>query len=222
VSDEARPQIKYREAVEHDADALADIHPVLRQVYLNRGITQQQQLDRTLKNLPSFQSLSGIDSDVRIISDAIQSNKKILIVADFDADGATSCAVAIRGLRLLGAQHVDFVVPDRFKFGYGLTPEIVDVALKKKPDLIITVDNGISSVEGVAHATANGCQVIVTDHHLPPKILPKAHAIVNPQVLGDEFPSKAIAGVGVMFYVLLALRAKLNEMGAFRQTWQGC
>jgi len=215
VSDEARPQIKYREAVEHGADALADIHPVLRQIYLNRGVTQTQQLDRTLKNLPSFQRLSGIDSAVRIISDAIQSNKKILIVADFDADGATSCAVAIRGLRLLGAQHVDFVVPDRFKFGYGLTPEIVDVALKKKPDLIITVDNGISSVEGVAYATANGCQVIVTDHHLPPKVLPKAHAIVNPQVLGDEFPSKAIAGVGVMFYVLLALRAKLNGKGAF-------
>ncbi|HIL93085.1 MAG TPA: single-stranded-DNA-specific exonuclease RecJ, partial [Cycloclasticus sp.] len=152
---------------------------------------------------------------VSIIKEAIQQNKKILIVADFDADGATSCALAVRGLHMLGAVDVEFVVPDRFKFGYGLTPEIVDVALQSKPDLIITVDNGISSNDGVAHAMQQGCQVVVTDHHLPPKELPKADAIVNPQLLGDTFPSKAIAGVGVMFYVLLALRAKLTRDGAF-------
>jgi len=207
--------IKHREATTHDAGALADIHPVVRRVYLNRGVTQPEQLDRTLKNLPGFEHLSGITEAVKIIKSAIKAQKKILIVADFDADGATSCAVAIRGLRMLGATNVDFVVPDRFKFGYGLTPEIVDVALEFKPDLIITVDNGISSVDGVAYAIKKGCQVVVTDHHLPPQQLPIADAIVNPQLLQDEFPSKALAGVGVIFYVLLALRASLNEDGSF-------
>lgn len=208
-------QIKHREAVSHDAKDLAGLHPVLRQVYLNRGITQQEQLDRTLRDLPNYQSLTGIDTAVSIIKAAIYSDKKILIVADFDADGATSCAVAIRGLRLLGAKNVGFVVPDRFKFGYGLTPEIVAVALASKPDLIITVDNGISSVEGVAYAIEQGCQVVVTDHHLPPKLLPIADAIVNPQLINDKFPSKALAGVGVIFYVLLALRASLTKDGLF-------
>ena len=215
TSNSSTPNIKYREAVNCDANSLPDLHPILRKVYLNRGITRQEQLDRTLKNLPSFQTLAGIDSAVSIIKDTIQANKKILIVADFDADGATSCAVAIRGLSLLGARNVDFVVPDRFKFGYGLTTEIVDVALKLKPDVIITVDNGISSVEGVAYAVEKGCQVVVTDHHLPPKKLPNAQAIVNPQLLHDKFPSKALAGVGVMFYVLLALRTSLKKDGAF-------
>ncbi len=207
--------IKHREATAHDAGALADLHPVLRRVYLNRGVAQPEQLDRTLKNLPGFEHLSGITEAVKIIKRAIKAHKKILIVADFDADGATSCAVAIRGLKMLGATNVDFVVPDRFKFGYGLTPEIVDVALEFKPDLIITVDNGISSVDGVAYAIKKGCQVVVTDHHLPPQQLPIADAIVNPQLLQDEFPSKALAGVGVIFYVLLALRASLNEDGSF-------
>tara|TARA_R110002074_G_scaffold402342_1_gene608147 strand:+ start:88507 stop:90264 length:1758 start_codon:yes stop_codon:yes gene_type:complete len=215
VSNSSSPQIKRREAISSDVTLLSEVHPVLRQVYLNRGITHSDQLDRTLKNLPNYQHLSGIGGAVDIILRAIQTDQKILIVADFDADGATSCALAIRGLRMLGAKHLDFVVPDRFKFGYGLTPEIVDVALEHQPDLIITVDNGISSVDGVAYAVEQGCQVVVTDHHLPPKKLPNAHAIVNPQLLGDEFPSKALAGVGVMFYVLLALRAKLNEQGAF-------
>ena len=215
VSNSSSPQIKRREAISSDVTLLSEIHPVLRQVYLNRGITHSDQLDRTLKNLPNYQHLSGISGAVDIILRAIQTDQKILIVADFDADGATSCALAIRGLRMLGAKHLDFVVPDRFKFGYGLTPEIVDVTLKHKPDLIITVDNGISSIDGVAYAVEQGCQVVVTDHHLPPKQLPNAHAIVNPQLIGDEFPSKALAGVGVMFYVLLALRAKLNEQGAF-------
>ncbi|ORU89697.1 MAG: single-stranded-DNA-specific exonuclease RecJ [Cycloclasticus sp. symbiont of Poecilosclerida sp. M] len=210
--------MKYREAVSQDKSLLADVHPVLRQVYLNRGVVNKDQLDRTLKQLPSYQSLSGIDEAVRIIKEAIQTNKRILIVADFDADGATSCALAIRGLKMLGAKQVDFVVPDRFKFGYGLTPEIVDVALELKPDLIITVDNGISSIEGVAHAVEKGCQVIVTDHHLPSKQLPNADAIVNPQLVNDAFPSKALAGVGVMFYVLLALRAKLNEDGVYENS----
>lgn len=193
----------------------ADLHPVLRRVYLNRGITNGEQLDRSLNKLPSFNTLSGIERAVDLLFHGIQDNKKILIVADFDADGATSCALAVRGLRLLGVKQVDFVVPDRFKFGYGLTPEIVDVALQHSPDIILTVDNGISSIDGVAHAVSKGCTVIVTDHHLPPKQLPNAHAIVNPQLKGDDFPSKAIAGVGVMFYVLLALRARFKAEGLY-------
>ena len=192
-----------------------DIHPILRRVYLNRGISNNEQLDRSLNKLPSFESLSGIDKAVELLMEAIQDNKKILIVADFDADGATSCAVAVRGLRLLGAKHVDYVVPDRFKFGYGLTPEIADVALQQKPDLIVTVDNGISSVDGVAYVVSKGCKVVVTDHHLPPAKLPMADAIVNPQLKEDGFPSKALAGVGVMFYVLLALRSKYKSLGHY-------
>lgn len=216
MSDASGPQIKRRDAIDsQSAELLVDLHPVLRQIYLNRGVTHSDQLDRSLKNLPTYQTLSGIDVAVGLIKGAIQSNKKIMIVADFDADGATSCAVAIRGLRMLGAKQVEFVVPDRFKFGYGLTREIVDVALQSSPDLIITVDNGISSVDGVAHAIAEGCQVVVTDHHLPPQVLPKANAIVNPQLIGDSFPSKCIAGVGVIFYVLLALRASMKSDGLF-------
>jgi len=211
----AKPIIKRRDVISNDAALFSDIHPVLRQVYLNRGLNSNEQLDRSLKNLPSYQHLLGIDVAVDIIKKAIIDNKKIVIVADFDADGATSCTVAIRGLRLLGAQQVDFVVPDRFKFGYGLTPEIVDVALALKPALIITVDNGVSSVDGVAYARSKGCQVVVTDHHLPPKQLPQADAIVNPQLVGDLFPSKALAGVGVIFYVLLAVRAALKNDAYF-------
>lgn len=210
-----KPIIKRREVINNDAALFKNIHPVLRQVYLNRGLNCDDQLDRTLKKLPSYQHLLGIDTAVDIIKRAIAGNEKIVIVADFDADGATSCTVAIRGLRLLGAQQVDFVVPDRFKFGYGLTPEIVDVALALKPALIITVDNGVSSVDGVAYARSKGCQVVVTDHHLPPKQLPQADAIVNPQLVGDLFPSKALAGVGVIFYVLLAVRAALQNDGYF-------
>jgi single-stranded-DNA-specific exonuclease len=207
--------INTRQPSELEDNLSTDLHPILRRVYLNRGISNNEQLDRSLNKLPSFDSLLGIDRAVDLLAEAIEGNKKILIVADFDADGATSCAVAVRGLRLLGAQHVDFVVPDRFKFGYGLTPEIVKVALQHKPDLIVTVDNGISSVEGVAYAVSSGCKVIVTDHHLPPEELPIADAIVNPQLKGDGFPSKALAGVGVIFYVLLALRSRFKLMGLY-------
>jgi single-stranded-DNA-specific exonuclease len=193
----------------------SDIHPILRRVYLNRGISNNEQLDRSLNKLPSFESLSGIDKAVDLLIEAIQKDKKILIVADFDADGATSCAVGVRGLRLLGAKNVDYVVPDRFKFGYGLTPEIAEVALQQKPDLIVTVDNGISSVDGVAYVVSKGCKVIVTDHHLPPEQLPMADAIVNPQLKEDGFPSKALAGVGVIFYVLLAVRSRYKVTGQY-------
>ena len=208
--------VNTRKPLTLEDNLLSDVHPVLRRVYLNRGITNNEQLDRSLNKLPSFDSLLGIDKAVDLIIETIQDNKKILIVADFDADGATSCAVAVRGLRLLGAKHVDYVVPDRFKFGYGLTTEIAAVALQQNPDLIITVDNGISSIEGVAYAISKGCRVIVTDHHLPPVELPIANAIVNPQLKGDGFPSKALAGVGVMFYVLLALRSKYKSLGQYK------
>jgi len=208
--------IKTRQATEIEDQLPADLHPVLRQVYLNRGLTKAEELNRSLSGLPSFKQLSGIDKAVELLFAAIQANKKILIVADFDADGATSCTVAMRGLRMLGAKQVSFVVPDRFKFGYGLTPEIADVALLQKPDLVVTVDNGISSLEGVAYLKSKGCQVLVTDHHLPPKQLPNADAIVNPQLAGDDFPSKALAGVGVIFYVLLALRAHFKAEGHYQ------
>ena len=216
IPSSSSPVIQHREVVSSASDLLANIEPTLRRVYLNRGITSEAQLDRTLKHLPNYASLTGIERAVSLIKSIIQADKRIVVVADFDADGATSCAVAVRGLRMLGAKYVEFVVPDRFKFGYGLTPEIVDVALALKPDLIITVDNGISSVQGVDHAHSHGCQVVITDHHLPPSHLPAAEAIVNPQLKGDQFPSKALAGVGVIFYVLLALRAKLGEEGMFK------
>jgi single-stranded-DNA-specific exonuclease len=148
---------------------------------------------------------------------ALKANKKILILADYDADGATSCAVAIKGLRLLGAQQVSYVVPNRFEYGYGLTPEIVALAAQSEPDIIITVDNGISSFDGVEAARKAGIQVLITDHHLPGMTLPPALAIVNPNLDGDAFPSKALAGVGVIFYVLLALRAQLRAIHWFSE-----
>ena len=150
----------------------------------------------------------------RLLADAIAAQKKLLVIADYDADGATACAVAVRGLRAFGAQ-VDFIVPNRFEYGYGLTPEIVQLAAQSGPDILITVDNGIASVEGVAEANRLGMQVLVTDHHLPGDALPDAACIVNPNQPGCAFPSKNLAGVGVMFYVMLALRAEMRKRDAF-------
>ena len=161
--------------------------------------------------------LKGMDAAVQLLSQALERRQRILIVGDFDADGATASCVGVLGLRMLGAAHVDYLVPNRFDYGYGLTPEIVAVALERQPDLLVTVDNGISSLEGVAAAQAAGLKVLVTDHHLPSAQLPAADAIVNPNQPGCEFPSKALAGVGVMFYVLLALRAHLRSNGWFAQ-----
>ncbi len=151
-----------------------------------------------------------MDRAVALLAEALRAHKRILVVADFDADGATSCALVVRALRALGAADVRYVVPSRFEYGYGLTPEIVALAAKQQPDLIVTVDNGISSVEGVEAAHAHGIQVLITDHHLPGAVVPSAEAIVNPNRPGDSFPSKALAGVGVAFYVMLALRAHLR------------
>ena len=195
----------------------AEIHPVIRRILATRKLSSPKDLDHSLNRLPRPQMFLGMDNMVAKLIEAIEQHLRILIVADFDADGATSCAVAKRGLEMLGAAEVQYLVPDRFRFGYGLTPEIVEVASQQQPDFILTVDNGISSLDGVKAARACGIQVLVTDHHLPGKQLPEADAIVNPNLPGDSFPSKALAGVGVMFYVLSALRKALRESGWFQR-----
>ena len=192
-----------------------NLHPLLERIFLARGITSDLELDRTLAKLPSPWLLSGMEEMVEHLLVAINEQQKICIVADFDADGATSCAVAIKGLQLLGAGQVTFVVPNRFEYGYGLTPEIVELVKLQNPDVIITVDNGISSIDGVKAATDSGIKVLVTDHHLPGSNLPAATAIVNPNLFDDKFPNKSLAGVGVIFYVLLALRSRLRDINWF-------
>lgn len=199
---------------------LGDLPPLLTRLYAARGVSSEAELDKSLARLIPFQQLKGIDAAVDLLVTALEQRQRILIVGDFDADGATASTVGVLGLRLLGAAHVDYLVPSRFKFGYGLTPEIVAVALEREPQLLVTVDNGISSVEGVAAAKAAGLQVLVTDHHLPGAELPAADAIVNPNQPGCEFASKALAGVGVMFYVLMALRARLRALGWYATTPQ--
>lgn len=193
------------------------MHPVLRRIYLARNVRNQAQTENQLKQLLSFNELRNIEQAVALLTQALQQQQRILIIGDYDADGATSCALAVRALRALGAHHVDFLVPNRFEFGYGLTPEIVAVARTRQPDLIITVDNGIASLDGVEAAKRDNIQVLITDHHLPGNRLPAADAIVNPNQPGDRFESKHLAGVGVIFYVMLALRAALREQGWFAE-----
>ncbi|MET0346208.1 MAG: single-stranded-DNA-specific exonuclease RecJ [Casimicrobiaceae bacterium] len=187
---------------------------VLARLYAARGIGTPAELDHTLAALPSHAMLRNADVAAARLHRAIAARERIVIVADYDADGATACAVGVRGLRAFGA-NVDFIVPNRFEYGYGLTPEIVALAAARAPHLIITVDNGIASVEGVAAAAARGIDVLVTDHHLPGDALPSPAIIVDPNQAGCAFPSKHLAGVGVMFYVLIALRAHLRAAGAF-------
>jgi len=194
---------------------LGALPPLLTRLYAARGVQSAAELDKGLARLIPYQQLKGMDAAIDLLVLGLQQGQRMLIVGDFDADGATASTVGVLGLHMLGAAHVDYLVPNRFEYGYGLTPEIVAVALEREPQLLITVDNGISSVEGVAAAKAAGLTVLVTDHHLPGAELPAADAIVNPNQPGCEFPSKALAGVGVMFYVLLALRARLREMGWF-------
>ncbi|MCH8162905.1 MAG: single-stranded-DNA-specific exonuclease RecJ [Proteobacteria bacterium] len=200
-----------------ELDLPDDIHPVLKRIYAARDIKTADDLNYSLQMLLPFEDLSNIQEAVALLADAIKNNKRILIVADFDADGATSCVVGLQGLRQMGATDVVYVVPNRFQFGYGLSPEIVEVAAKMQPDLLVTVDNGISSVEGVQLARDKGIDVLVTDHHLPGEQLPNANAIVNPNQAGDKFPSKMLAGVGVMFYILVALRAHFREQNWFHE-----
>jgi single-stranded-DNA-specific exonuclease len=197
---------------------LGNLPPLLTRLYAARGVQSEAELDKALARLLPYTQLQGIEAAVELLVQALQQHQRILIVGDFDADGATASTVGVLGLRQLGAAHVDYLVPNRFEYGYGLTPEIVAVALEKAPQLLVTVDNGISSVEGVAAAKAAGLRVLVTDHHLPGHELPAADAIVNPNQHGCDFPSKALAGVGVIFYVLLALRARLRELDWFKQT----
>lgn len=194
---------------------LGDLPPLLTRVYAARGVRASSELDKGLARLIPYDQLKGIDRAVELLVQALETRQRILLVGDFDADGATASTVGVLGLRQLGAEHVDYLVPNRFTFGYGLTPEIVAVACERRPDLLITVDNGISSVDGVRAAKEAGLTVLVTDHHLPGPQLPPADAIVNPNQPECAFPSKCIAGVGVIFYVLLALRARLRAQGWF-------
>lgn len=222
------PQIRLRDVPPRIVWALeqAGVHPLLARLYAARGVRSIDELDNALGKLLPPSGLLGSDAAARALADAIGAHKRICVIADYDCDGATACAVALRGLRLLGAapETLSYVVPDRALHGYGLTPPIVDLALTQNPDrapeLLLTVDNGIASLAGIAHAHQRGLQVLVTDHHLPAQVdgravLPDADVIVNPNQPGCSFASKNLAGVGVMFYVLLALRAELRARGAF-------
>jgi single-stranded-DNA-specific exonuclease len=193
------------------------LHPVIARLYASRGVCSPDEIETELKKLHLPTGLKGCEEAAVVLADALTAKRRMLVVADYDCDGATACAVAVRGLRMFGAQ-IAYLVPNRFEYGYGLTPEIVALAARQpggQPDLLITVDNGIASVDGVEAANALGIDVLVTDHHLPGDALPPARAIVNPNQPGCTFPSKCIAGVGVMFYVLLALRAELRRRNAF-------
>ena len=193
----------------------AGIHPLLARLYAARGITSATEIDDDLTHLLPPGDLAGSEQAAHLLADAIAANRHICVVADYDCDGATACAVALRGLRLLGAQQTSYLVPDRISDGYGLTPAIADRVHALGAELLLTVDNGIASVEGVSHAQSLGLQVVVTDHHLPGDTLPAANALVNPNLPNCPFASKNLAGVGVMFYVLLALRSELRRRGAF-------
>ena len=195
----------------------AEVHPLLWRIYRARGLRDPAELARELPALIPPDHMAGLGQAVEVLAHALEARRRILIVGDFDADGATSCALGVLALRAFGHQAVDFLVPNRFEFGYGLTPEIVEHARAYRPDLIVTVDNGISSVAGVAAARALGWQVVVTDHHLAGRVLPDADALVNPNLAGNPFPSKALAGVGVIFYVLLGLRSRLRLSGWFER-----
>ncbi|MBP0620332.1 single-stranded-DNA-specific exonuclease RecJ [Cupriavidus consociatus] len=199
--------------------AAAGLHPTLARILAARGVARTAELATDLPELVPPGAMKGIGNAAIYLADAIAAGKRLLIVADYDCDGATACAVGVRGLRMLGAR-VEYIVPNRFEYGYGLTPEIVALAARQQPDVIVTVDNGIASVDGVAAANALGIDVVVTDHHLPGAELPDAAVIVNPNQPGCEFPSKNLAGVGVMFYVLLALRAELRRRGVYTQATQ--
>jgi single-stranded-DNA-specific exonuclease len=196
---------------------LNDLDAVLQRVYAARGIHALSDLQRDAKALFPYQSLKDITAAVDLLVRALQQQLKMMIVGDYDADGATSTSLAIRALRAMGAKNISYLIPNRFEYGYGLSPEIVEVAAKQQPDLLITVDNGISSMAGVKLAKQKGMQVLVTDHHLPGETLPEADVIVNPNQPEDTFPSKNLAGVGVMFYVLMALRARLRDMNWFAE-----
>ncbi|ORF87715.1 single-stranded-DNA-specific exonuclease RecJ [Salmonella enterica] len=207
-------QLRRREADE-TADPPADLPPLLRRLYASRGVRSARELERSVKGMLPWQQLSGIDNAVEILYNAFREGTRIIVVGDFDADGATSTALSVLGMRALGCDNISYLVPNRFEDGYGLSPEVVDQAKARGAQLIVTVDNGISSHAGVAHAKTLGIPVIVTDHHLPGDTLPDAEAIINPNLRDCEFPSKSLAGVGVAFYLMLALRTFLRDKGWF-------
>lgn len=195
----------------------ASLPPLLRRLYALRGVQGEQELERGVKGMLPWQQLDGIDAAVSLLQQALTDGRRIMVVGDFDADGATSTALTVLALRSMGGATVDYLVPNRFEDGYGLSPEVVEQAAARGAELIVTVDNGISSHAGVDVAHAKGMQVLVTDHHLPGETLPAADAIVNPNLRGCAFPSKSLAGVGVAFYLMLALRARLRDSGWFEQ-----
>ncbi|EBR2639321.1 single-stranded-DNA-specific exonuclease RecJ [Salmonella enterica] len=207
-------QLRRREADE-TAELPADLPPLLRRLYASRGVRSAHELERSVKGMLPWQQLSGIDNAVEILYNAFREGTRIIVVGDFDADGATSTALSVLGMRALGCDNISYLVPNRFEDGYGLSPEVVDQAKARGAQLIVTVDNGISSHAGVAHAKTLGIPVIVTDHHLPGDTLPDAEAIINPNLRDCEFPSKSLAGVGVAFYLMLALRTFLRDKGWF-------
>ncbi|MBE0362834.1 single-stranded-DNA-specific exonuclease [Pseudoalteromonas ulvae UL12] len=209
----ARPRVD-------DTYLSAAIHPVIRQIYAARGVKNDHELNHNAASLLNFKLLKGIDQASEILIEALKKQSKILIVGDFDADGATSTATLMSGLKMFGFEHVDYLVPNRFELGYGLSPQLAEQVVALGADLLITVDNGISCVAGVEIVKQAGMQVIVTDHHLPGEELPNADAIVNPNQHGCAFPSKSLAGVGVAFYLLVALRSYLREQQWFSQLGQ--
>nr|WP_238484518.1 single-stranded-DNA-specific exonuclease RecJ [Rahnella bonaserana] len=209
-------QLRRREAAT-GVELPADLSPLLRRLYLARGVKESQELERSVRGMLPYQQLDGIDTAVALLQKALAERLRIIIVGDFDADGATSTALTLLSLRSMGCGNLDYLVPNRFEDGYGLSPEVVEQAAARGAELILTVDNGISSHAGVALAHEKGIQVLVTDHHLPGETLPDAEAIINPNLVGCEFPSKSLAGVGVAFYLMLALRSALRDGGWFEQ-----
>ncbi|HHG3565284.1 TPA: single-stranded-DNA-specific exonuclease RecJ [Vibrio parahaemolyticus] len=210
--------IEIQRRPEPDLSLLPDsIPPILKRIYINRGITDIAQLETSARGLHSYQKLGGIEQAVELLFQAIQEQKRIIVVGDFDADGATSSALSVLALRMLGNNNVDYLVPNRFEDGYGLSPEVVDQALELGAEMIMTVDNGVSSIEGVRYAKENGITVLVTDHHLPGQVLPEVDAMVNPNLDSCAFPSKALAGVGVAFYLMMALCVHMRKHNWFAQ-----
>ncbi|EPI5804493.1 single-stranded-DNA-specific exonuclease RecJ [Vibrio parahaemolyticus] len=210
--------IEIQRRPEPDLSLLPDsIPPILKRIYINRGITDIAQLETSARGLHSYQKLGGIEQAVELLFQVIQEQKRIIVVGDFDADGATSSALSVLALRMLGSNNVDYLVPNRFEDGYGLSPEVVDQALELGAEMIMTVDNGVSSIEGVRYAKENGITVLVTDHHLPGQVLPEVDAMVNPNLDSCAFPSKALAGVGVAFYLMMALCVHMRKHNWFAQ-----
>lgn len=210
--------IEIKRRPEADISGFSDAIPArLKRIYASRGITHDGELERGAKGLLSYNQLHGMAQAVDLLEQALRNNQRIIVVGDFDADGATSSALSVLAFKMLGCQNVDYLVPNRFDDGYGLSPEVVDQALAKGVEVIMTVDNGVSSLSGVAYAKEKGLTVVVTDHHLPGDILPNADAIVNPNLNECGFPSKALCGVGVAFYLMLALRAQLRATDWFTQ-----